>query len=160
MATEESVSKNEQMQRATDQYLEETGSTVFTTRELAAWAIKRKLSEPQPAMLVKQCAEEFAKALREQYVTDPTGRRVRAKHVALVVDGDPQIPLWADIRTASRDHMFRAFQLRRQQIGGDCLQLKNDLDSYNQYYNKEGGESLQIIFDFTEDLADYDALAA
>jgi len=150
---------NEQMQKRADQYLKETGSTVFTTRDLAGWAIKNKFWEPHPSILVKQCAEEFSKALREQYMTDPRGRRVRAKHVAMVEQGKKQIPLWADIRTASKDHMERAFQLRRQQVVGDCRQLKNDLDSYNQYYNKQG-EQLRIIFDFREDLADSDALAA
>jgi hypothetical protein len=73
--------------------------------------------------------------------------------------GEKQLPMWADIKTASADHMKRAFRLRRQQIYGDCRQLKNDVDCFNQYYNKSG-EQLKIVYDFTSDLADSDALAA
>jgi hypothetical protein len=51
-----------------------------------------------------------------------------------------------------------AFQQRRHQIVGDCRQLKADLDSYNDNYN--AGEALQMVFDFTNDLADIEALAA
>jgi hypothetical protein len=61
------------------------------------------------------------------------------------------------MRTASREHMEIAFQQRRQQIVGDCRQLKADLDSYNDNYNS--GEWLQMVFDFTNDLAEIEALA-
>jgi hypothetical protein len=43
-----------------------------------------------------------------------------------------------------------AFQQRRQQIVGDCRQLKVDCDSYNE--NNIPAEPIQIIFDFTTDL--------
>jgi hypothetical protein len=67
-------------------------------------------------------------------------------------EGPAQIPLWADIRTAGREHMETAFQQRRQQILGDCRQLKRDVDSYNDNYN--AGEPLQMIFNFIDDLAE------
>jgi hypothetical protein len=51
-----------------------------------------------------------------------------------------------------------AFQQRRQQIVGDCRQLKWDMDSYNQNHNV--GEELQMVFDFTLDLEEIEALAA
>jgi hypothetical protein len=75
---------NEHMQRAADRFISETGCTVFTAREVASWAIKNNLWAPHPDVLVRQCADDFAKALREQYITDGQGRRVRQKHVALV----------------------------------------------------------------------------
>ena len=62
------------------------------------------------------------------------------------------------MRTASREHMEIAFQQRRQQIVGDCRQLKADLDSYNDNYNS--GESLQMVFDFTNDLAEIEAFSS
>lgn len=52
----------------------------------------------------------------------------------------------------SREHMGIAFQQRRQQILGDCRQLKTDVDSYNENYNS--AEPLQMVFDFTDDLAE------
>lgn len=40
--------------------------------------------------------------MREDYITDLQGRRVRSKHMARYGEGSAQIPLWADIRTATR----------------------------------------------------------
>ena len=93
--------------------------------------------------------------MREEYVTDPQGRRVRAKHVAIVDRAGEQLPLWADILTATREHMQIAFQQRRQQIVGDCRQLKADVDSYNENYND--ALPIQMVFDFTEDVEELEA---
>jgi len=95
--------------------------------------------------------------MREDYITDPQGRRVRAKHAARFEEGGRQKTLWADITTASRNHMAVALQQRRQQVVGDCWQLKMDVDSYND--NKSPGDPIQMIFDFTDDLAEMEAVA-
>jgi len=50
-----------------------------------------------------------------------------------------------------------AFQQRRHQIVADCKQLRTDVDSYNE--NANPGEPIQMIFDFTYDLAEIAALA-
>ena len=149
---------SEQLQQIANKYMRETGITTATSREIGAWAIEKGLWAPQPAALIRQCAEELSLAMREEYVTDPQGRRVRAKHVATVDRAGEQMPLWADIRSASREHMQVAFQQRRQQIVGDCRQLKSDVDSYNENYNS--GEAIQTVFDFTEDLEELEAFAA
>ena len=52
--------------------------------------------------------------------------------------------------------MATAFQQRRQQILGDCRQLKIDVDSYNE--NRWPDEPIQMIFDFTLDLAELEAV--
>jgi hypothetical protein len=39
---------------------------------------------------------------------------------------------------------------------GDCHQLKNDVDSYNQNLNP--GDPIQMIFDFRDDLAEIEVL--
>ena len=141
---------SEQSQQIANKYMRKTGNTTATAREIGAWAIQNRLWEPQPAALIRQCAEELSRAMREECMTDPQGRRVRAKHVAIIDRAGEQMPLWADIRRASREHMEIAFQQRRQQIVGDCRQLKADVDSYNENYN--AGPAIQMIFDFTEDL--------
>ncbi len=141
---------NEQMQRLANQYMAESGMTEFTARDLARWAIEKKRWAPQPGALLKQCADEFSRAMREEYFTDAQGRRVRLKHVATLDRDGAQIPLWADMRIATREHMEIAFQQRRRGIVGDCKQLKSDVDSYNQNFNSAA--AIQVIFDFTEDL--------
>jgi len=145
----------EQMQRIANEYFE-TGHSITTTHEMALWAIQTRRWEPQRGTLINQCADELSKAMREEYFTDQQGRRVRAKHVARREQGGKQISLWSDMRIATRDHMEMAFQQRRQQIVGDCHQLKNDVDSYNDNINPSA--PIQMIFDFRDDLAEIEVL--
>ncbi len=129
-----------------------------TAKQMAAWAIREGRWRPQPAALIGQCAEELARALREDYYVDPQGRTVRTKHAARLEQHGEQLVLWADIRTADPTHMEIAFQQRRQQIVGDCRQLKADVDSYNE--NANVGMPIQMVFDFSQDLAELAAMAA
>jgi hypothetical protein len=91
---------SEPMQHLANQYLQETGKITATAREMAIWAVGNRFGQAQPSALIKQCAEDLARAMREEYVTDPQGRRVRVKHVAILEHEGEQIPLWADLRTA------------------------------------------------------------
>ena len=141
---------NEQMAALAERFQAATGRTTYTTKEVGAWALDSGLWEPHREGILSQFAEDLSRALREQYITDPQGRRVRSKH-AIRQEGE-QGSLWADIRLATRDHMAAAFQQRRQQVVSDCRQLKVDVDSYNQ--NQNSGKPIQMIFDFTLDLAE------
>jgi hypothetical protein len=146
---------NEQLQAVVRQYRNGGEEWPTTARHIAAWAINEGLWQPQLTLLISQCAEEVSDAMREEYIVDRQGRRVRAKHAArLKIDGR-QTVLWDDIRTAPRAHMAVAFQQRRQQIVGDCRQLKRDIDSYNE--NQSPAEPVQTCFDFTADLAELEA---
>jgi hypothetical protein len=146
------VTYKEQLQRIVADYRGNAQPWPATSHEMAVWAIETGRWQPQRSAMLRKCAEELSDAMREEYITDPQGRRVRSKHVARYGEGNAQIPLWADIKTAGRGHMEIAFQQRRQQILGDCRQLKTDVDSFNDNYNK--AEPLQMIFDFTDDLAE------
>lgn len=127
-----------------------------TAKEVAAWAIDTGLWQPRPADIIGRCAEDLARAAREEYRTDAKGRRYRAKHPAKVVkDGQLRFE-WADIDTAPRDHMQRAFALRRKAIVGDCHQIKVDIDHYNDARPDE--PPIQLILDFTDDVAELEAL--
>ena len=142
----------ETLQNYADAYFAETGAETATAKEIAAWAIRTKLWVPPPDLALRQCREDFAKAMREQYIEGHDGHHVRAKHVARVRRGDVQLHLWADIRTAGREHMLIAFQQRREQVVGDCRQLKFDVDYYNDEHPTE--KPIQMVFDFTDDLAE------
>jgi len=141
---------SEQLQRIVNHYIEAGEEWPATTHEIAVWAMKNNLWKPQRSKVIDICAEQLARAMREDYLTDPQGRKVRAKHAARI-SGTQQV-LWGDIRTASREHMQIAFQQRRHQIVGDCRQLKLDIDSYNE--NKNDGKPIQLILDFTLDVAE------
>ena len=146
------MSYKEQLQRIVSDYRVSGQPWPATAHEMAAWAIDSGMWRPHHSAMLRKCAEELSDAIREEYLTDPQGRRVRSKHMARYGDGPTQVPLWEDIRTASHEHMAIAFQQRRQQILGDCRQLRTDLDSYNDNYNTAA--PLQMVFDFTDDLVE------
>jgi hypothetical protein len=99
--------------------------------------------------------ETGAAAMREEYMTDPKGRRVRLLHPApLLTDGTREM-MWDDIRTAPREHMQVSFQHRRQGVVGDCRQMRTDVDSYNDAH--ADAEPILVVFDFTMDLAELEA---
>ena len=146
----------EQMQAIVTNYIGAGQPWPANTRQIASWAIQNGRWAPQRSALVDQCADQLAQAMREEYITDPQGRRVRAKHAARVRQNGTQTSLWADIRTADRKHMEVAFQQRRQQIVGDCRQLKADVDSFND--NRAPERPIQMVFDFTRDLQELEAI--
>lgn len=146
----------EQRQRIVTMYRKGGNPWPASMRQVASWAIDEGLWEPARGTIVGQLADELARAMRDEYYIDPQGREVRAKHAARTSRGGVQATLWDDVRTADPEHMQIAFQQRRQQIVGDCRQLKTDVDSYNE--NRIPGEPIQLVLDFTEDVAEIEAL--
>lgn len=148
-------SYSERLQHIVGLYIEDGQEWPATSKQIAAWAITNDHWKPQPSAILNQCAEHISRAMREEYITDPQGRTVRAKHAARIKQEGHQMVLWADSRTATHEHMETALKQRRSMIVGDCRQLKNDMDSYND--NREPEKPIQIIFDFTDDLAELEA---
>lgn len=138
-------------------YREAKKNKPSSSAEIADWAIRNDLWRPHPKDLRKLLAEEISRAMSEEFITDPQGRRVRAKHVAKVEVNGKQQNLWVDIRdknpSAGKLKLI-SFQTRRQQIVGDCRQLKTDVDSFNENYNYTNEEPFQLILDFTDDIAE------
>lgn len=150
------INYTEQLQNIWKKYEDAKNPMFVTARDVARWAIKQGLWKPQPSDIEKRCAEELARAAREEYRTDKHGRRYRARHSARVEKNGKQLNLWADIDKAPRGHMVLAFSQRRRQIVGDCHQLKTDVDHYNNLNLTE--LPIQMVFDFTEDLAEIETL--
>ncbi len=151
--------KNEMLQDIVEDYRRKHGVSSVNLREVAAWAVREKVWEPEPRSAAKMLAEDLRVALREEYFTDPQGRRVRKKHAQRILkevgDGKhEQLVLWHDIAEATRPQMQAAFQQRRHGIVMDCRQLHQDVCSYNENYNKS--VPIQMVFDFTEDIEESD----
>lgn len=149
--------KNEILQDLAEEWRQEAGQTSINTSEVAVWMMRKKGWQPRPTDAVKLLRRELRIALREQFLTDPQGRKVRQKHPQRIYrevsDGThEQLVLWHDIREASRPQMQAAFQQRRIGIVMDCYRLKKDVDSYNENWNKS--VSIQLEFDFRDDMAD------
>lgn len=147
-----------QMQDLADEFYKTTGRATASTKEMARWAISTGKWQRHEDAALRQCAQDFADALREHYETDPaTGRRYRTKHVAPVNRGGKSVMLWADMKRAAREFMESAFRLRRNQVVGDCYQLKQDVDIYNEKYNK--GEQILLPLDITPDVEELEEMA-
>lgn len=143
------------MQQIVSDYRDAGEKWPAASRDIARWAIRHKKWQRGESTLIDMCARDISRAMREEYHTDPQGRRVRTKHAAkFPAPGteDGQMTLWHDIRIAPRDFMVRAFKGRRNQIVGDCGQLKIDVDSYNQNASKEN--PIPMLYDFTDDLVE------
>ncbi len=147
------IERNQQIVR---RYQDSGQEWPATMKQVAAWAIREGLWAPRRDSLVNQCADQLAEAMREEYYVDPQGRNVRTKHAARVKLHGEQFTFWDDIRTADPSHMRIAFQQRRQQIVGDCRQLKNDVDSFNQ--NAKPSKPIQMVLDFTQDVAELETM--
>lgn len=152
------ISYEKQMQNIVRAYREAGEPWPASARQIAAWAISEGRWQPHASAVLNQCADQLARAMREELIIDPQGRTVRAKHAARVEQDGEQLALWADIRTAERQFMVIAFQQRRQSIVGDCRQLKTDVDSYNE--NGNPGAPIQLPLDFTLDVEELELAGA
>ncbi len=69
----------EQLQRIANDYFATHGGE-STAKDIARWAIDTRRWEAPSDSIVQKCAEDIARAMREEYLLDPQGRQVRAKH--------------------------------------------------------------------------------
>ena len=122
---------------------------------IAEWAINKNIWRPQSGTLVQEASDEFTDAMRNEYITDPQGRRIRVKHAARVRREGKQVTLWGDWNS---EPLFMAisFAQRRRLIVGEAYQLKIDVDSYNQ--NANTGRQIAMSFDFESDIAEKEAI--
>ena len=123
--------------------------------ELAGWAFKNGLHKPNAKTIIDIIAADIAQVFREEYRTDRLGRKYRAKHAATTKIGNKTLSLWGDLDdpNAPHDHFVKSFGQRRQQIVGDCCQLKTDADVYNDIRRPE--LPIQIVLDFTLDVEEW-----
>jgi hypothetical protein len=145
-----------QMQKIVEEYRRGKNPWPVSAKTIAAWAIRMRRWVPPESAAINRCAEDLAEAMRQDHFIDRKGRRVRTFHVVQQINAQgEQLRLWDDIRTAPRSHMHLSFQQKRKGIFWDCHQLKTEVDSYNDSHPDE--ESIQMVFDFTMDLAEHEA---
>lgn len=85
------MSLSEQRQRIVQEYIDSDRSWPASSSDIAAWAISNKKWTAQRSTLIQQCAREISQGMREEYVTDPQRRSVRAKHAMRTTRNDEQI---------------------------------------------------------------------
>lgn len=153
------ATRSEHLQRLWHQYEKENGGMPASPREVVRWAMAKNLLVAPPVDVVGSLAEEMARALREEYRTDAQGRRYRLNHSVKITRDGVQGSLWAELETAPHEHMVKAFAERRRQIVGDCVQLKVDVDVYNENHRAPARPLVQLVLNFEDDVAELQALA-
>jgi len=151
-------SYKQRMQSYTRQFEKETGKVAYTAKDVARWIIAKGLWKAPDTIALQKCANDLSEAWREEYKTDPQGRRVRTRHAFLISEGGIQLHLWGDWEKLAPKHMALSFQGRRKQVVGECRQLKNDVDSYNDNLNKD--LPILVSYNFTLDLRETDTKRA
>jgi hypothetical protein len=140
---------NEQLIKIAEDYRAAGQPWPATRDQIAEWAVAHERYELTRGMAVRQCAERLGRALGLQHVKDKKGRSVRKYYAAPIRENGQLVMKWDDWN-APRPFMEVAAASRRNQILGQCWQLKNDVDSYSD--RKCPDEPIQIDFDFNVDL--------
>jgi hypothetical protein len=140
---------NEQLLRIVDDYRASGGSWPATREQIAEWAVANDRYQLTRGMAVSQCAEKISRAMGLDHIKDKRGRSVRRYYAARVREDGQLVMKWDDLN-ADRPFMEVAAANRRNQVLGQCWQLKNDIDSYNE--RKCPTEPIQMDFNFNIDL--------
>jgi hypothetical protein len=152
------TTKAEHFQNVWHAYIREKGGEPAELRDLAKWAVSKGHADIPKIDPYDVLADDFARALRSETRTDSSGRTYRMNHAARKRDGGGQRTFWATIDYAPRPHMEMAFAQRRNQIVGECIQLKTDVDVFNQRHPTE--PKVQLSLNFEDDVAEEEALRA
>lgn len=142
-----------QMKAYIERYRQEVGSDgLVDPHQIARWAYEHGLHKPNPKTVIDIIAGDIAQMFREEYRVDRYGRRYRAKHAVTRKQNGQTLSLWGDLDDPNtpHSHFVKSFAQRRQQIVGDCVQLKTDADVYND--KRKPAEPIQTVLDFTLDV--------
>jgi hypothetical protein len=146
---------NDQLVRIVEDYRSAGAPWPATAEQLAEWAVGQDRFQLSRGMAISQCKEKIARAMRLEHVKDKKGRSVRKYYAARLRENGQLVMKWDDYN-APRSFMEVSSANRRNQILGECHQLKNDVDSYNERCCPQN--PIQIEFDFTVDLEELEQL--
>jgi hypothetical protein len=146
------MAKTELLQSIWRRYQNENDHEPIGTRQVVDWAVQKGLLELPRVDPYDVLASQMAKALREETSVDKHGRIYRVNHSARINKDGTQMTFWAIMGYANREHMEKSFAQRREQIVGECLSLKSDIDVYNEKHPNDN--PIQLELDFTEDVSE------
>ncbi|HEY1804997.1 MAG TPA: hypothetical protein VGG45_11010 [Terracidiphilus sp.] len=149
--------KTEKLQSIWHKYDADRDHKPTSAREAVEWAVKAGLIQLPEVDPYDVLAGQMSQALREEYAEDVQGRRYRVNHAVRVTKAGVQLTFWGMMGFASHDHMEKAFTQRREQIIGDNVQLKTDVDVYNDL-NRGKRPSIQLVLDYTDDVAEREVM--
>lgn len=142
----------EQVRNIWKKYREAVGHDPVDLKDVAAWAIEKKLWHPRPVDLHASLAADLADALREETRIDKKGRKYRANIPVRISskDGRPPLFVWGDIDDCPHNHAVKSIQQERRSIASDCYALVMKADHYNDAH--PGREPIKVHVNFEEDV--------
>jgi hypothetical protein len=140
---------NEQILKIVEDYRAAGEPWPATREQMAEWAVANDRYQLTRGMAVSQCAEKISRAMGLEHVKDKKGRSVRKYYAARIRENGQLVMKWDDLN-AERPFMEVAAANRRNQVLGQCWQLKNDIDSYNERCCPD--QPIQMDFNFNVDL--------
>jgi len=146
------MTKTELLQRVWRQYQDEHGHLPTGTQEVVEWAVDKGLIPLPEINPMDVLAGEMSRALREESATDEKGRRYRVNQAIRVSKNGVQHTMWGIAGFVDASHSITSFAQRREQIIGDCHQLKIDVDVHNDRH--PANEQYCLDLDFTQDVAE------
>jgi hypothetical protein len=149
------ASLNEQIVKIVEEYRSAENPWPASKLEIAEWAVKNDRYQITRGIAISQAAERIGRAMGLEHVRDRKGRSVRRYYAARVRENGQLVMKWDDW-DAPRPFMEVAAANRRNQILGECRQLKTDMDSYSDWRSPE--EPIQIDFNFNIDLEELEQL--
>lgn len=150
--------KSERLQAAWHRYEKIRKHAPTGTKDAARWAVLEGLLDLPSIDPYEVLASQMASALRDETAVNERGQRYRLNHAVRITKGGVQHTLWAEMGFAPHEHMEKAFAQRREQVIGDCVQLKIDVDTYNRV-RPQSLPVIQLILDFTDDVAERELAA-
>lgn len=151
------ASRNEIMQKIWHRYESLRERKPSSARQAVEWAVAEGLLELPEVDAHDILADYMCNAIREEHKIDEQGRRYRINHAVRVSRHGVQLTFWGVMGHAPHDHMEKAFAQRRELIIGDNLQLKTDVDVYNDKFRGKNPE-IQLVLDYTDDIAEREEL--
>jgi hypothetical protein len=146
---------NEQLVQIVEDYRAAGHAWPATREQIAEWAVANARYRLTTGMAVSQCAEKLSRAMGLEHIRDSKGRSVRKYYAARIRENGQLVMKWDDLN-AERPFMEVAAANRRNQVLGQCWQLKNDIDSYNERHCPD--EPIQMDFNFNVDLEELSQL--
>ena len=147
------ATKTERLQQVWHKYDNDKEHKPTSAREAVEWAVTEGLLELPEVDPYDVLAAQMSQALRDEFATDSQGRRYRVNHAVRVTSAGVQHTFWGVMGFASHEHMEKSFAWRREQIVGDNLQLKTDVDVYNDLVQGKH-PPIQLVLDYTDDVAE------
>ena len=133
-------------------YQQANGEAPFSRSEAAAWAIQNKLWDPPMKTKVQLLSEELATAMGTARII-VNGRKIRQYHcVQQQLDDGTQQTLWCHVDIATPEFLEQSLARRRRSLRNQNIQLHNDV----VHINVLKGMNIQLLFDYSDDIADYE----